>query len=113
MRTAQNDGVYLWIEAHQLVDALLDEVVGTRRVCLVILYQRYPERTGDTADLYVGVELVNLQVIRLTLDGSLGGKDADVAVVGQGTDDLCRRTNDAQDSTVGVELGQIILLYRT
>ena len=52
-----------------------------------------------------------LQVIRLTLDGSLCSENAYVPIVGQGTDDFGRRTNDAQDSTGGVELGQVILLY--
>ena len=34
----QDDGVNLWIFAHNLVDALLYKVVGSRRVGLVVFY---------------------------------------------------------------------------
>ncbi len=38
MCAPQDDGVNLWIFAHNLVDALLYKVVGSRRVGLVVFY---------------------------------------------------------------------------
>ena len=45
---AKDEGVDLGVEAHNLVDILLDEVVGTWGVGLVVLHEGYPERTGHT-----------------------------------------------------------------
>jgi hypothetical protein len=46
--TTKDEGVNLWVKVHNLVDALLDKIVGTRGVGLVVLYKGDPEGTGDT-----------------------------------------------------------------
>ena len=94
MGTAEDDGVDLRVEAHDLVDALLDKVVGSRRVGLVVFDEGHPEGTGHARYLDVGVELVDLEVVALTLDGAFGGEDANVARIGEITNDLCCRTDD-------------------
>ena len=89
VRTAQNDGVDIRVLTQQLVDALLHEIIGSRRICFIVFHQRHPERTGYTRYLNVWAQLMDFQIVRLALDGSLCGKDANVARVGQRTDDLC------------------------
>ena len=72
-------GIDIRIKAHNLVDTLLYEIVGTRGVRLVILHQGHPEGTGDTRDLNIGMEFLDFEGITLTLDGSLCGEDAHMA----------------------------------
>ena len=45
MGTAEDKGIDLRIEVHNLIDALLDEIVGSRGVGLIIFYEGYPEGT--------------------------------------------------------------------
>ena len=54
-----------------------------------------------------------LQIIALALDGSFCGEDAHVARLGERSDHFCRRTDDAQHSSVGVQLWKVVLLNRT
>ena len=106
----EDDGVNLRILAHNLIDALLHEIVGTGGVGFIVLHQRHPEGTGHTADLDVGVQLLDLEVITLALDGSLGGEDAHVAALREAADDFGSGADDTQHPTVWVELGQVVLL---
>ena len=46
MGAAEDDGINLWVEMHDLIDTLLHEIIGTRRVGLVVFYEGYPERAG-------------------------------------------------------------------
>ena len=78
MGAAEDDSVDLGVEAHELVNALLHEIVGSWGVGLVVFHERYPEGTGDARDLQVGIELTDLQVLALALDGALGGEKAHV-----------------------------------
>ena len=108
--TAQDDGIDLRVLGHQLVDALLDKIVGPGRVSFVILYQRYPERTGHTTDRDIGVQLLDFKIVALALDGTLGCQHTDVARCGETADDLGRGTDYAQHATLRIPLGQVFLL---
>ena len=110
VRAAKDDGVNLRVEMHQLVDALLHEIVGTGGVGLVVLYQRHPERTGDTADDDVREQLLDFHVVALALDGTLSSQDAYMAALGQRTYHLGRRADDAKDAAVGIPSWQVVLL---
>ena len=107
---AQDERIDLRVEVHDLVDALLDEVVGAGGVGLVILYQRHPEGAGDAADGDVGEEFLDFQVVALALDGAFGGEDAYVAGLCQRADDLGGRAYDAQDTPLRVPQWQVVLL---
>ena len=110
MGAAKDDSVDSGIKTHNLVDAFLDEIVGTRRIGFIILHQGHPERTCNTSDLYVGIEFLDFEGLALALDGSLGGEYSHMTALGETADDLCRRTDDAQNSTVGIDLRDIVLL---
>ena len=77
--TAKDEGIDLRVEAHNLIDALLDEVVGTRGVSLIIFYEGYPERASHARHGNVWVEFLDFEIVTLALDGTLGGKYADMA----------------------------------
>ena len=47
MGAAQDDGIDLGIKTHQLIDALLHEIIGPGTVCLVGLDDGCPKRTGN------------------------------------------------------------------
>ena len=111
--TPQNDGINLRVLMHNLVDALLHEIVGTRRIGLVILHQRHPEGTSHTAHLYIREQLLYLQIVALALDGSFGSQHTHMARLRQLADDLSCRTNHAQDAAIGVPLWQVYLLDAT
>ena len=110
MGAAKNDGVYLWIYAHELVYTLLYEIVGSRTVCFLILNQRYPKGASYSAHLDVGIEFGYLQIITLTLDGAFGGQHAHMTTLGEMTNNLGSGTNDAQHTAHGIQFGQVILL---
>ena len=110
MGAAEDDGVDLGIFTHDLIDAFLDEVVGSRGVGFVVLDEGHPEGAGDARDLEVGVELVDLEIVALALDGALGGKDAHMTRFRQAADDLGGGADDAEDAALGVDLRQVVLL---
>ena len=95
MGAAEDKGVDLRILMHNLVDAFLDEVVGSRGVGFVVFYEGHPERTCYTRHRDVRMELLDLEVVALTLDGSFGGKHAYVTRFGEVTDNFCCRADDA------------------
>ena len=109
--TAQDDAVDVGVERHQLVDALLDEIVGTGTVGLVVLYERNPEGTSHTRDVDVGPELANLHVVAVALHGTLGGEQTHMAVACEMADGLYRGAYHAEHASRGVPLGQVVLLY--
>lgn len=76
MGTAEDYGVDVGVKMHQLVDALLDEIVGSGTVRLIVFDKRNPEGTRHAGYRYVGILLLYLEVITLALDGSLSGKDS-------------------------------------
>ena len=45
---AEDDGIDFRVETHNLIYALLHEIVGTRRIGLIVFHKGHPERTGDT-----------------------------------------------------------------
>ena len=110
MGAAEDDGIDLGVEAHDLVDTLLDEIVGSGGVGLVVLDEGYPEGAGDTRDLDVGVELADLEGVALAADGALGGEHAHVAALREAADDLGGGADDAQHAALGIPLRQVVLL---
>ena len=48
------------------------------------------------------MELLDFEVVALALDGSLGGEDAHMAALGELSDDLGSRTDDAQHATLRI-----------
>ena len=110
MCAAEDDGVDERVETHELVDALLHEVVGTGRVGFACLHDGCPQRTSHSADGDVGEELLYLKIVRLALYGSFGGEYADVTRCGEIADGFGSGSDDAEDATVGVETGEVALL---
>ena len=110
MGAAEDDGIDLRILTQNLIDALLDEIVGAGGVGFIVFHQRHPERTGHARDLNIGMQLMDLEVIALALDGALGGKDAYMARLCQTADNFCRGPDNAQHTARGVDLRQIVLL---
>ena len=74
MCAAKDDGIDEWILAHQLVDAFLYKIVGTRAVSLVSFDDGCPQRTSHTAHLDVRMELCYLQAIAVAANGALGSQ---------------------------------------
>ena len=72
----EDDGVDERILAHQLVDALLHEVVGAGRVCFAGFYYRCPKRAGNARNLNIGEEFLNLYLVRIALDCAFCGEYA-------------------------------------
>ena len=112
MGAAQNDGVYLWIDAQKVVDVFLYEIVGSGGVGFMVLDQRHPHRTGLACDLDVGVELGNLQFVGAAGYGALGGHDTYVAGAGERTHTFGCGADDTEHAAGGVvHVGQVVLLY--
>ena len=101
MRAAEDDGVYLRIGHEQLVDAFFYEVVGARGVHFIVFHQGNPEGASHTGDLYIGREFLYFERVALALDGAFCGQDAYVACLCELPNDLCRWTDDAEDSFLG------------
>ena len=107
---SEDDGVDERVETHELVDALLHEVVGAGRVGFACLHDGCPQRTSHSADGDVGEELLYLKFVRLALYGSFGGEYADVTRRGEIADGFGGGSDNAEDATVGVEKGEVALL---
>ena len=97
MGASEDDGVNLGIGHEELVNALLDKIVGSGRVHLVVFYQWHPEGACHAADSDVRGELLYFELIALALDGSLGGEDAHMSRLGKLTDDFRRGADDAEN----------------
>ena len=110
MGTAEDECVDLRVETHDVVDTLLDEVIGTGTVGFVVLDDRNPQRTGNAGDGDVRPELLYLHVVALTADCSLSGQDAHVAGFRQLADNLRGRTDYSKYTAVWVEFRQVFLL---
>ena len=110
MGAAEDEGINLGVEIHDLVDALLDKVVGTRGVGLVVFDEGHPEGTSNACDVNVGMEFVDFEVITLTLDGAFGGENADMAGGCEATDYFSRGADNTKDAALRVDLRQIVLL---
>ena len=110
VRASEYYGVDVAVEHHQLVDALLDEVVGSRRVILVVLDERHPQRAGHPRHLYVGPQLGYLHAVAAALDGALGGQHAHVARQRQPAYAFGRGADYAKHAARGVDARQVVLL---
>ena len=98
MCATQNDGIDVGIAPHKLVNALLDEVIGTGTVGLVVLNQRHPERTCHTRYLDLGPQFADFKVVAVAFHGAFGGQKAHVVVLCERTNDLCRGANHTQNA---------------
>ena len=107
---AQDDGVYLGVETQQLVNVLLDEIVGTGRAGLVVFNQWHPKGAGHPRDADVGMQFLNLQTVTVAPDGAFCGKDAHMAAAGERADDLGGGADDPQHAALGVKGRQVVLL---
>lgn len=112
VRTTKNDGIYGRVETHELVDALLYKIVGSRTVCLVILNQGNPKRACHARDLNIGIEFLYLKPVAVAAYSSLCGKNSNMTRGGELTYDLGSGANDAKHTARGVEFGKVNLLYR-
>ena len=107
----KNDGIYGRVETHQLIDALLNKIVGSGTVRLVILYQGNPKRTGDSRNHNVGIEFLYLKPVAVAAYSALRGENAYMTGCGELTYDLGSGANDAKHTARGVEFGKVNLLY--
>ena len=107
---AQDDGVDGGVLAHELVDALLDEIVGAGTVGFVVLYEGNPEGAGYAADTDIGKEFIDFDIVAVAAHGALGSQQAYVATVGERPDNFGRRSDDAQHAAGGIPRGQVVLL---
>ena len=112
MGATQDDGIDVLIHTHQLVDALLDEIISTRTISLVSLYDSSPKRTSHSAYLDIRPELTNLHLVACTLDGSLCGKDTYMAALCQRPNHLGSRADDAEYPSLRIQFRDVSLLDR-
>lgn len=110
MRTAQYDRIYKWVGGKHLVNLLVYEIVGTWRVCLVVLHQWYPHGAGNARDMDVGVQLGNLHIVGTRTDGSWSSEYTYMPAVCYVADTLCRRTYDAEYTVIRGKYRKISLL---
>lgn len=96
MRATEDDGVDVRVGTEQLVDALLDEVVGTGRSGLASLNKWCPKRTGDAGEGDVGEKFLDFEFVALAAHGSLGGEQPDVARLRLVADDFGGGADDAE-----------------
>jgi len=107
---AEDDGVDVGVEAHELVDALLDEVVGSGRVGLVGFDDGSPQRTGYAGELDVGEQFFDFELVAAALHGAFGGQQSDVSRRGDAADDLGRGSDDAEHASAGIDGRNVALL---
>ena len=79
MSAAEDDGINKRVEAHKLVEALLDEIVCPWTVGLIVFDERNPKRAGYSRHLNVGIELLDFKRVALALYRSFGCKHTNVA----------------------------------
>ena len=112
MGAAEDYGVYFRIFSKELVYSFFHEVVGTRRVGLVIFHQWHPEWASLSRDLDVGPQLMYLHVVALALHRSFGCEQSDMIVSGDVSYDFSRWPYDAEHASSLVPVGQVVLLDR-
>ena len=82
--------------AHQFVEALFDEVIGTLAIGFIGLYNGSPKGTCLPRDDDVGIEFADFHLVTPALDGARCGHNAYVSGSGDVADDLRCGTNYAQ-----------------
>lgn len=107
---AENDGVNIGVFLHELVNALLDEVVGAGRVGFIVFDERHPERTCLSCDTYLRPQLGDLHVVAVRAYRTFGSEQSYMVVARELSDDLCSGTDDSEDTTMGIECGEVALL---
>ena len=100
MGARQDNGVYLRIAAQQFVNALVNEVVGTRTVCLISLNYGSPQRTCLPRHHHIGCLMGNLQFVAAAAYSALGGKNANVTRLCQRTYVFCCGTYNTKNASV-------------
>ena len=113
MCTSQDNRIYVSIFTHQLVNALLDEIISTRTISLIGFYDSRPKRTSNTANLDFRPEFGNLQVIALTFDSTFRSQQTDMVTLGDIAYNLSSRTDNTQHTAAWIQLRDISLLDRT
>lgn len=108
---AEDYRVNLRVFAHKCVKTFLHEIVGSRRVILVVLYQRHPQRAGYARNADVGIEFLYLKHVALALYRALGGEYANVARLRDVAYTFSRGADYAEHTARRVELRQVVLLY--
>ena len=110
MGTPQDKGINQGIRLQQVIEVFTHEIVGTRRVELVVLHQRYPHRAGLTRDLDMRKELSDLDGIGVGGDGTGRTDDTHMLAPADAIHALHGRTDHTQDPPIGIPKGQVPLL---
>jgi len=102
MGAAENNRVNFRVETEQFIHVFPHKIVGAWRGKLLVLHQRHPHGAGNTRDLDIGKELVNLYLIGERADGARCGKKPHMARLRDITHALHRGADDAQHTARGV-----------
>ena len=110
VRASEDEGANLRVGLHDSLNALLDKVVGARRVVLKILDQGHPHRAGLPGDCDVRPKFVYFQGVGTGVHGSCRGEQSDVTCLRERSNRFHCRADDAEYSPVGVYSGKVALL---
>jgi hypothetical protein len=112
--TAEDEGIDAGVGGEEAVQVPADEESGAFAGSLVVLNERYPEGTGFGGDgEAVAVHLGDLYLVGVRGNGTFGGKEADVAGVRYLADGFDGGADNAEDSPVGGQYGEVALLDGT
>ena len=113
MSASQDDCVNLIILSKQLVDVFLHEIVGTWCLGFVVFNEGNPHWTRLSCYLDFREKFMYFHDIRFRFDCAGSGQNTDMFALGDTIDTFYGRADNAQYTSVRIDLREIVDLYAT
>ena len=110
MSTTQNNSINQRVFTEKNIDILLHKVIGSRRIELIVLYQRYPHGARYSCHRNIRIKLAHFKRIRQRVDSTRSGQQPYVPTYGKRVDTFYRRTYHAQHTASRSQMRQVVLL---
>ena len=109
---AENEGIYIVVFGKYTVDVFFYEIIGSGSEVFVVLYQWYPHRALLWHYFYVGEQFFYFYLVRLRPYSTCCAEYAYRIRFCQTSDALGSGAYYSEDTPIGCDKRQVVLLYR-